>query len=523
MDKQIFISAAVKEKSTHLSDIYGVIGVCGIVGNLVARVLLDHGFQVIGTDIKSEDECGFKYTLEDYKLPIYFKNHPETFFSSSKYIVPPPSLSKDSELFEKIKGSRLNGKSKVLEVDELIKRIKPDKPVICVTGTNGKTTTTSLIKHICYHVGMVPVEHGFKDLQGNVEYIPPLQCRLKGDLAVLETGTFGIPGDLKKILERCDPSCGIVTNITPDHIHKDGSFLNYALIKGEFVDYLKDKQLILNADDPTEMGLIKSSQPSGNIITFGVDCKPSNEKQKKCWCGRDLSIKETISGMGYYNCECGLKRPQPHYLATKIKMKSFTLQTPEETLDVTLRINGLHNIYNAVGAIAVAVESLNIPLRSIISAVESFEGIPGRLDHLGTYEDKDVIIDYAHNPAGVGTVLQELKKSYQKIAVVITVSSESGESGDMEILNESLKIADFTIPSSFYSRKAAELTESNKIIFTKASSDKFKEGTLGATLKQVLEGLKKGLECDVDAVVCLGEAAFKYKKEIYKDIHRVKD
>jgi UDP-N-acetylmuramate--alanine ligase len=520
MDKQIFKSKAIKEELTPSSDIYGVIGVCGIVGNLVARVLLDRGFQVMGTDIKSADECEFRYTLEDYNLPIYFKDHPEAFFSSSKYIIPPPSLSKDSELFKKIEGGRLsNGKSKVLEVDDLLQRIKPDKPVICITGTNGKTTTTSLIKHICYHTGMKPVEHGFRELQGNVAYIPPLQCRLKGDVAVLETGTFGIPGDLKKILERCDPSCGIVTNITPDHMHKDGSFLSYALIKGEFVDYFKDKQLILNADDPTVMGLVESSKNSGDIITFGVDCETSQENQKKCWCGSELSINETISGMGYYNCECGLKRPQPHYLATNINRKNFTIQTPEDTLEVNLRISGLHNIYNTLGAIAVAVEFLKIPLRSIISAVESFEGVPGRLDHLGTYGNKDVIIDYAHNPGGVGTVLQELKKSYQKIAVVITVSSESGENGDIEILNQSLKIADFTIPASFYSRKAAHgLIESREIILTDASQEQFREGTLGATLKQVLEGLKKGLECDVDAVVCLGEAAFKYKDEIYKSI-----
>ena len=95
---------------------------------------------------------------------------------------------------------------------------KPKKPVICITGTNGKTTTTTLLKHICRHAGLKPTEHGFRNLQGNIDYIPPLQARLSGDVAVLETGTFGKPGDLKIMVERCEPECGIVTNINPDHL-----------------------------------------------------------------------------------------------------------------------------------------------------------------------------------------------------------------------------------------------------------------------------------------------------------------
>ena len=132
-----------------------------------------------------------------------------------------------------------------------------------------------------------------------------------------------------------------------------------------------------------------------------------------------------------------------------------------------------------------------------------------------TYDGKEVIVDYGHNPAGVGTVLREMKKIYKKLAVVVTISSESGESGDIEILKKAVEIGDFIVPASFYSRQAAEKhISSPKIILTDESKEEFKAGTLGATADQVLEGLKKGLECDVDAVICLGEAAFKYKRNI---------
>ena len=58
---------------------------------------------------------------------------------------------------------------------------------------------------------------GFRNLQGNIDYIPPLQARLSGNVAVLETGTFGKAGDLKIMVERSKPECGLVTNINPDH------------------------------------------------------------------------------------------------------------------------------------------------------------------------------------------------------------------------------------------------------------------------------------------------------------------
>jgi UDP-N-acetylmuramate--alanine ligase len=493
---------------------YGVVGVCGVVGNLIARVLMDHGFNVTCTDIKHKDECRFMYTLEPYikkyNTPIYFSDHPESFLTESNYIIPPPSLPKTSKLFKKIKENGTN----ILEVEDILRWIKPDKPVICITGTNGKTTTTTLLKHICRSKGLEPTEHGFRDLQGNIDYIPPLQARLSGNVAVLETGTFGVPEDLKRVIESSNPSCGIITNITPDHLDEDHDFLSYANIKGDFIECLKDRQLIVNSDDPTLWGLIKSKNCS-NVVNFGVDSQYTVKSVKKCWCGREVSINETISGVGYYECECGLKRSEPDYLATDINKSGFTLKTPHGSMKLNPKIMGLHNIYNIIGAVAGAVEFFKIPLEDLKEAVESFEGVPGRLEYIFTFNEKDVIVDYGHNPAGVETVLRELKKVYNKLTAVVTISSESGASGDDEIFRKSLELADFVVPASSSSRTAAEKHLPNdKIVMTSRSLEKFKEGTLGATKDQVIEGLKMGLKCNSQAVVCLGEAAFKYKEPI---------
>ena len=132
------------------SKVYGVIGICGVVSNLIARVLMDHGYPVIGTDLHKKEECDYIYTLNDYKIPLYLSEHPESFFNESTYIVTPPSLMETSNFFKQIK---VYGKD-ILSVEDILETFKPKKPVICITGTNGKTTTTTLLKHICRKVGL---------------------------------------------------------------------------------------------------------------------------------------------------------------------------------------------------------------------------------------------------------------------------------------------------------------------------------------------------------------------------------
>jgi UDP-N-acetylmuramate--alanine ligase len=510
-------------------NVFGVIGVCGVVGNLVARALTDNGFKVLGTDAQDDINCKFKYTLDDYNFPLFLGGHPNSFFARSDYIIPPPSLPEDSALRQKLEDYKIRDNYHLLEVDDVFKFIKPGKPVLCITGTNGKTTTVSLLKHICASSGLKPAEHGFQDLQGNIEYIPPLQCRLKGDVAILETGTFGYPGDLKFIIERSSPDCGLITNITPDHMPTGQDFLKYASIKGEFVDYLKNKKLIVNADDPTVWGLVTSkfkAHQLGDVITFGVDTSENKINEKKCWCGKNIRIDETITGMGDYHCSCGLKKPEIQYLANDISEKRFTILTPHQRLEVETPLIGLHNIYNTLGAIVAAYEYFKIPFDQIINSVKNFNGVPGRLDYVGHYHDKDVIIDYAHNPGGVETVLGELKKIYKELAVVITISSESGEEGDLDIFKKCVDISSCVIPASYYSRKAAdkyiELSKNDElkgnIIFPPKYPKEFKKGTLGANFEQIKLGLETGLECDVEAVICLGEAAFKFKDDVKKMI-----
>lgn len=195
-------------------------------------------------------------------------------------------------------------------------------------------------------------------MQGNAEFIPPLQARLNGDVAILEVGTFGVSGSIEKIAKYSHMTSGLITNITPDHLSNGDNFLDYAKVKGELIQQLMNKQLIVNSNDPTIMGLIRELGFKGDLITFGIDELPIKVSEKLCVCGEKINVKEIISGSGYYLCSCGLTTPQSDYIATNIDLDkgTFTLHTPQDKIQVQMNLRGLHNVYNVTGVIIAAYE-----------------------------------------------------------------------------------------------------------------------------------------------------------------------
>lgn len=521
------------------SKTFGVIGVCGVVGNLLARILMDRGYDVIGTDMSSKEDCRFKDSFEDYDIDIFYGNHPDEFFKRADFIIPPPSLPKTAKIFEIIKEKEIP----ILELGDIFKLFNPDKPVICITGTNGKTTTTTLLKHIANFNGLKLSEHNLANMQGNNEFIPSLQSRLNGDLAILETGTDGTPGGLESIISLTNASCGILTNITPDHLDEHENILEYAKVKGEFVKGLNGKTLIINSDDPTVVGLIREMNFEGNLISFGLDAQIAKIGTKPCWCGKDIKINEIIAGVGRYSCNCGIEYKKPDYLAKDISLKdkTFTVIGPNGVNDkfrFNMNLDGLHNVYNALGTIVVAHEFLDMSYEDIQSGLANFSGVPGRMEIMGKSNGKTVMVDYAHNPAGVETVLRELQKIYGDFTVVITVSSESGHNGDLEILSHALNYVKYIVPASYSSRIAVDEVLANlkengfdenlssygidldygnlkeRFILTDVSPENFKKNTLGANEAEVIEGLKTAFKSDSNLIVCIGEAAFKFNHAI---------
>lgn len=494
---------------------FGVIGVCGANGNLIARILKQRGYNVIGTDLSFKKDCKFAKALEGYDIDVFYGKTPEAFFKKADYIIPPASLSKDSEIL-------VNCGKPILELCDIIEMIQPEKPVYGITGTNGKTTTTTLLKRIAYDNGIKPCEHDLEGMQGNAEFIPILQSRLNGDVAILEVGTFGIKGTVGRVVKNTSMAGGLITNITPDHLNDLGSFMDYANVKGEFISEMGIGQLIVNGQDPTIMGLLRELDFKGEVITFGVDDLPDSVGMKECVCGNEIAVKEIISGSGYYFCKCGITTPQVDYIATNVDLpnRTFDLHTPTEKLTVKMGIDGLHNVYNVTGVIIAAHEFLDLPYEKILPTIAAFSGVSGRMEEVGEVNGKDIFVDYAHNPGGVETVLKEFKKLFGDFTTVITVSSESGYVGDLDIFNSVLKFSKFIVPASVASQKIAieklkANPELNDRIFLNQVDDFVKTGTLGASEEEVRDGLKKALNLDCEMVIAIGEAATKFKSVVF--------
>ena len=495
---------------------YGVIGVCGANGNLIARILKQRGYKVIGTDLSFKKDCRFAKSLEGYDIEVYYGQTPEAFFKKSDYIIPPLSLPEDAEILK-------NCEKPILKVNEIIELIRPEKPVFGITGTNGKTTSTTLLKKIAYDNGIKPSEHDLEGMQGNAEYIPILQSRLNGDVGILEVGTFGVPGTVGRIVKHTSMKGGLITNITPDHLNDLGSFMDYANVKGEFIRELGEGTLIVNGQDPTIMGLLRELDFKGEVITFGVDEMPESIGMKECVCGKEIAVKEIISGCGYYFCQCGITTPQVDYIATNVDLanRTFDLHTPDEKITVKMGVDGLHNVYNLTGVIIAAHKFLDLPYDKILPSIASFTGVSGRMEEVAKVKGKDIFVDYAHNPAGVETVLKEFKKLFGDFTTVITVSSESGYRGDVDIFNSVLKFSKFIVPASVASHKIAieKLTDNPKLndrIFLNHLGDFKKTGTLGASEEEVRDGLKKALNLDCEMVIAIGEAATHYKSLVFE-------
>lgn len=489
-----------------------VIGGCGTVGSLMARVLKDNGADVTVSDLSTDSPQVDILKEEGIKLNL--GEHDEKILKNADKVVVAPSLLKNGKLIGKIKSIT---DADIISVDEVLSTCKVSKPVVGITGTNGKTTTTWMLKNILNLSGHKTPEHKLK-MQGNTELIPSFQARLGGDIAVLEIGTHGNPDEIKNCAIKSEVSIGIITNISKDHLSGSNSFHDYVNCKREIVEIANC--LVFNSDDPVVTGF--DIDDSHKVLFYGIEdvdfeIEAYSEVRKCPVCGDELEYSIYYLGhLGVYSCSCGFKRPEPDVKALDVKYNSFKLVIGSNTANIKLKQAGLHNVYNALAAASGAL-ALNIDFNDIVKGIETFEGVKGRFQKVDI--GKKVIIDYAHNPAGVKAIIQTLireKPETSRLIVVNTVSSESGIKGDIEIA-KILKDVDVIVVASNASRKASsEINVNNHVILAESSKNGSKIGTLGANKAQVEESLNLAINeaTEEDIVLIIGEGGVKYSAEI---------
>ncbi len=253
-------------------------------------------------------------------------------------------------------------------------------PVVGVTGTNGKTTTKELISSVFGQRQKVLKTTG--NLNNHIG-MPLCIGRMDGDedIMVLEMGS-NARGDIKQLCEIALPEFAVVTNVAPAHLEGFGSLEAVRDTDLEILAYAKTASV--NLDDAFLMEGVKNYK--GRLITYGI-------KNNADVFAKDIMLG--TRGAGFKLCFSGKRK-----------------------IAVNLQLSGKFNIYNALAA-ASAADALGIGLEDIKNGLESFGGVPMRLeikDIGGVLVISDV---YNANPASMEEALKELVRLKRKRTIAV--------------------------------------------------------------------------------------------------------
>jgi UDP-N-acetylmuramoylalanine--D-glutamate ligase len=295
----------------------------------MAEYFLKQGAKVTITDSKTKEELAEPISvLSKYKdVTYHLGGHIEKDFIENDIIVRNPGIKPDNKY---LKLARDSGKEIVMEMG-LFQKVAPCS-TIGVTGTRGKSTTTTLIYEI--------LKAGYSNkviLGGNIgkSAIREVANLSKDDLAVLEISSFQLDGMGEA---KVSPHIAVITNVYQDHINWHGSLEEYVNSKKKIFLNQSDKDyLIVNLDDKVSSKFI--DEAPGKVRTYSL-----KNKKADYFIDRKLNIYENGN-------------------------KLLQLDSPI--------LEGKHNYYNIIAAIA-ATRIYNIPTEILKKVIEGFEGIACR-------------------------------------------------------------------------------------------------------------------------------------------------
>ncbi|MGE5314713.1 MAG: UDP-N-acetylmuramoyl-tripeptide--D-alanyl-D-alanine ligase [Acidobacteriota bacterium] len=287
----------------------------------------------------------------------------------------------------------------------LIYRMKFDIPIIAVGGSNGKTTTKEMIASVlAKKYSVLATEGNFNNHLGVPQML--LRLRPKHEVAVLELGTNHF-GELQYLCSVAIPTHGVVTNIGREHLEFFRTIEGVAEEETELFRFMQASSgtAFVNLDDPY---LAKSAAGLEGAVTFGMKDAASMV--------RAIDVSLDRSGCASFECRetLGSKKPRAFH--------------------VTLGASGMHNVSNALSAIAVGA-AFGVPVRSIQSALHEFRSASKRMEVSVTPSGVTVLNDtYNANPDSVSAALDTLMalKTASRKLVVLGDMFELGRSAEEE-------------------------------------------------------------------------------------------
>ena len=380
------------------------IGIGGISMSGLAEILLTEGYKVSGSDANNS------YIIERLKTlgaNIYI-NHSGDNIKDADLIVYTDAISADNVELMAARNSNVPTIDRATFLGALMKNYTNS---IAISGTHGKTTTTSMVATILNRSTLDPTillggkldEIGGNVKLGNRDYLLTEACEYKGNI-------------LKYF-----PTMAVILNMEEDHLDY---FKDIHHIVDTFVDYGKNIQdkgdLIINADDAYAGKVIENTK--ANIISFGLNNKADYSAEK-------ISFSEE----GY---------------------PTFVLNIKGKALyPVKLNVMGIHNVYNALASIAIT-HTLGVPIDTILKAIMDYKGTHRRLEIKGMIGGIKIIDDYAHHPTEIKASLEALRHStHEKIWCIFQPHTYTRTKSLLDSFSTAFKDADKVIIPDIYAAR----------------------------------------------------------------------
>lgn len=385
-------------KTVHL------IGIGGIGVSAIAEILLNRGYNVTGSDMK-ESDITTKLAAKGARI---FIGHNTSNVENQDLIVYTAAVSQENpELVE----AKRRGIPAITRAEMLGHLMDEYKNSIAISGTHGKTTTTSMLSLIMDRAKLSPtilVGGNLHEIGGNVkvgsgEYFITEACEYQDSFLSLR------------------PKIEIILNIDSDHLDYFKDIDHIASSFNKFAKLLPDDGLLVAyAANPFVNQVMKNAK---NLITFGLD--------EGCdFYAKNIRFNENGNP----------------------KFEIFT--SKERLIEIQLNIPGEHNILNALAACACAY-SLDVPAEVIKETLENYYGTERRFDIVGmTKNGVKVVDDYAHHPTEIKATLNACRNvPHNKLWVIFQPHTYTRTLALMDEFKNSFEAADVLILTEIYAAR----------------------------------------------------------------------
>jgi len=345
------------------------IGIGGSGLSAIARVLLEKGYTVSGSDQSSS-----VFTSELASLGALINiGHKAENITGADLIVRSSAIQNHNPEVQ----AAISTSIPVLKRSEFLETLTEGKRTLAVAGTHGKTTTTAMLAWVLTRLEMDPsyIIGGIsKNLKNNAH-------AGTGEYFVIEADEYD------RMFLGLHPEAAIVTNMELDHPDCFPTFEKYIEAFKQFVSLLRPNGRLMVCFDHPETARLYSSIPAGcRLLTYGISQEADYFAQ---------GVK-TIGTGGYLRFDAYWRN---------------ATESPVFLSEIQLQIPGKHNVRNALATIAVA-HQFGLSVHEVASALAEYKGVERRFDVLGVAGDITIINDYAHHPTEIKTTLEAARLCY---------------------------------------------------------------------------------------------------------------